>query len=144
MFVSFQSEKWRLSHLLQWETFALCRFISRGFIHTTLLQSICSATRQNKLLAHHSLLILVYFYKLLFHEIGVAVGGGWQALVAYINLGCYYIFGLPLGFLLGYLFHWGVQVKFSSQEKEKKIFSIPFILNFPLIKLQQSHTPIMN
>lgn len=33
---------------------------------------------------------------------GVAVGGGWQALVAYINLGSYYIFGLPLGFLLGY------------------------------------------
>ncbi|RZC53191.1 hypothetical protein C5167_012051 [Papaver somniferum] len=27
---------------------------------------------------------------------GVAVGGGWQALVAYINLACYYIFGLPL------------------------------------------------
>ncbi|XP_064948427.1 protein DETOXIFICATION 35-like [Musa acuminata AAA Group] len=40
---------------------------------------------------------------------GVAVGGGWQALVAYINLGCYYIFGLPLGFLMGYLLHWGVQ-----------------------------------
>ncbi|RZB93882.1 Protein DETOXIFICATION 34 isoform B [Glycine soja] len=33
---------------------------------------------------------------------GVAVGGGWQALVAYINLFCYYIMGLPLGFLLGY------------------------------------------
>ncbi|XP_008234187.1 PREDICTED: protein DETOXIFICATION 35-like [Prunus mume] len=33
---------------------------------------------------------------------GVAIGGGWQALVAYINLGCYYIFGLPLGYLLGY------------------------------------------
>ncbi|KAK4740706.1 hypothetical protein SAY87_024294 [Trapa incisa] len=33
---------------------------------------------------------------------GVAVGGGWQALVAYINLGSYYIFGLPLGFFLGY------------------------------------------
>ncbi|MED6112514.1 hypothetical protein PIB30_062401 [Stylosanthes scabra] len=33
---------------------------------------------------------------------GVAVGGGWQALVAYINLFCYYIVGLPLGFLLGY------------------------------------------
>ncbi|XP_026458476.1 protein DETOXIFICATION 35-like [Papaver somniferum] len=29
---------------------------------------------------------------------GVAVGGGWQALVAYINLACYYIFGLPLGY----------------------------------------------
>lgn len=40
---------------------------------------------------------------------GVAIGGGWQGLVAYINLGCYYVFGLPLGFLLGYLLHWGVQ-----------------------------------
>lgn len=40
---------------------------------------------------------------------GVAVGGGWQALVAYINLGCYYIFGLPLGFLLGYKLKMGVE-----------------------------------
>ncbi|ERM94950.1 hypothetical protein AMTR_s00009p00209720 [Amborella trichopoda] len=40
---------------------------------------------------------------------GVAVGGGWQALVAYINLGCYYILGLPLGFFLGYMFNMGVK-----------------------------------
>lgn len=40
---------------------------------------------------------------------GVAVGGGWQAFVAYINLGCYYIFGLPLGCILGYVAHLGVQ-----------------------------------
>ncbi|KAJ1694640.1 hypothetical protein LUZ63_011338 [Rhynchospora breviuscula] len=40
---------------------------------------------------------------------GVAVGGGWQGLVAYINLGCYYIFGLPFGFLLGYALKLGVQ-----------------------------------
>ncbi|MQM20429.1 hypothetical protein Taro_053448 [Colocasia esculenta] len=40
---------------------------------------------------------------------GVAVGGGWQALVAYINLGCCYIFGLPLGLVLGYVVHWGVE-----------------------------------
>ncbi|KAL9296980.1 hypothetical protein ACSQ67_022876 [Phaseolus vulgaris] len=33
---------------------------------------------------------------------GVAVGGGWQYLVAYINLFCYYILGLPLGFFFGY------------------------------------------
>ncbi|KAA8539944.1 hypothetical protein F0562_026636 [Nyssa sinensis] len=39
---------------------------------------------------------------------GVAIGGGWQALVAYINLGCYYIFGLPLGFFLGYRANMGV------------------------------------
>ncbi|OMO78796.1 hypothetical protein CCACVL1_14102 [Corchorus capsularis] len=40
---------------------------------------------------------------------GVAVGGGWQALVAYINLFCYYVIGLPLGFLLGYQFKFGVE-----------------------------------
>ncbi|PIN26440.1 putative membrane protein, predicted efflux pump [Handroanthus impetiginosus] len=39
---------------------------------------------------------------------GVAIGGGWQALVAYINLGCYYIFGLPFGYVLGYVAHFGV------------------------------------
>ncbi|KAM3207900.1 hypothetical protein ACQJBY_062901 [Aegilops geniculata] len=39
---------------------------------------------------------------------GVAVGGGWQGLVAYINLGCYYVLGLPLGYLLGYKFNYGV------------------------------------
>ncbi|KAK2983553.1 hypothetical protein RJ640_023087 [Escallonia rubra] len=42
---------------------------------------------------------------------GVAIGGGWQAIVAYINLGCYYIFGLPLGYLLGYKVNLGVQVE---------------------------------
>lgn len=41
---------------------------------------------------------------------GAAIGGGWQGLVAYINIGCYYIFGLPLGYLLGYKFNYGVGV----------------------------------
>ncbi|KAI3870116.1 hypothetical protein MKX03_021589 [Papaver bracteatum] len=40
---------------------------------------------------------------------GVAVGSGWQASVAYINIGCYYIVGLPLGAVLGWFFHLGVQ-----------------------------------
>jgi len=40
---------------------------------------------------------------------GVAVGGGWQGLIAYINLGCYYVFGVPLGLLLGYKFDLGVK-----------------------------------
>ncbi|XP_054823148.1 protein DETOXIFICATION 27-like [Prosopis cineraria] len=39
---------------------------------------------------------------------GVAVGSGWQSYVAYINLGCYYIIGLPLGILMGWVFHLGV------------------------------------
>ncbi|CAN4126758.1 unnamed protein product [Withania somnifera] len=39
---------------------------------------------------------------------GVAVGSGWQAYVAYINLGCYYLLGVPLGFTMGWGFHYGV------------------------------------
>ncbi|KAJ4714517.1 Protein DETOXIFICATION [Melia azedarach] len=39
---------------------------------------------------------------------GVAVGSGWQSTVAYINLGCYYLIGVPLGFLMGWVFHQGV------------------------------------
>ncbi|XP_077225579.1 protein DETOXIFICATION 23-like isoform X2 [Tasmannia lanceolata] len=34
---------------------------------------------------------------------GVALGAGWQSIVAYVNIGCYYVIGIPLGLLLGYL-----------------------------------------
>lgn len=40
---------------------------------------------------------------------GVAVGAGWQAIVAYINVGCYYFVGLPAGILLGFKFSFGVE-----------------------------------
>ncbi|KAI5342249.1 hypothetical protein L3X38_010124 [Prunus dulcis] len=33
---------------------------------------------------------------------GVAFGGGWQVMVAYINFACYYLFGLPLAIFLGF------------------------------------------
>ncbi|WOL08745.1 protein DETOXIFICATION 27 [Canna indica] len=39
---------------------------------------------------------------------GVAVGAGWQATVAYVNIGTYYIIGIPIGILLGWIFHLGV------------------------------------
>ncbi|KAL7230627.1 hypothetical protein ACSBR2_008991 [Camellia fascicularis] len=39
---------------------------------------------------------------------GVAVGSGWQSYVAYINLGCYYLLGVPLGFVMGWVFNQGV------------------------------------
>ncbi|KAI5656002.1 hypothetical protein M9H77_24795 [Catharanthus roseus] len=39
---------------------------------------------------------------------GVATGVGWQALIGYINLGCYYIIGLPIAILLGFVAHFGV------------------------------------
>ncbi|KAI3720344.1 hypothetical protein L6452_21260 [Arctium lappa] len=40
---------------------------------------------------------------------GVAIGAGWQALVAYVNVACYYIFGIPLGLSLGFALHMGIQ-----------------------------------
>ncbi|KAK4753607.1 hypothetical protein SAY87_001711 [Trapa incisa] len=40
---------------------------------------------------------------------GVAVGAGWQALVAYVNIACYYLFGVPLGLVMGYKLNWGVE-----------------------------------
>ncbi|KZV55169.1 multidrug resistance pump [Dorcoceras hygrometricum] len=40
---------------------------------------------------------------------GVAVGAGWQVSVALVNIGCYYVFGLPLGALVGYKFDLGVR-----------------------------------
>ncbi|CAH8320442.1 unnamed protein product [Eruca vesicaria subsp. sativa] len=38
----------------------------------------------------------------------VAVGSGWQSYVAYINLGCYYCIGIPLGILMGWILKFGV------------------------------------
>ncbi|KAL6849944.1 hypothetical protein ACP4OV_020571 [Aristida adscensionis] len=39
---------------------------------------------------------------------GVAIGSGWQSVVAYINIGCYYIIGIPTGIILGWFFELGV------------------------------------
>ncbi|KAK4398954.1 protein DETOXIFICATION 40 [Sesamum angolense] len=40
---------------------------------------------------------------------GVAVGCGWQSFVAYVNIGCYYAVGIPIGCLLGFKFNLGVK-----------------------------------
>lgn len=42
---------------------------------------------------------------------GVAVGGGWQKYVTYVNLACYYLVGIPTGIFLGYVVD--LQVKVS-------------------------------
>ncbi|KAL6214950.1 hypothetical protein ACLB2K_014382 [Fragaria x ananassa] len=39
---------------------------------------------------------------------GVAIGSGWQAIVAYVNLSCYYIIGLPIACVLGFKTSMGV------------------------------------
>ncbi|CAN6908073.1 unnamed protein product [Brassica oleracea] len=40
---------------------------------------------------------------------GVAVGCGWQAFVAYVNIGCYYFVGIPIGYVLGLTYDMGAK-----------------------------------
>ncbi|XP_071705522.1 protein DETOXIFICATION 40-like [Rutidosis leptorrhynchoides] len=40
---------------------------------------------------------------------GVAVGCGWQSFVAYVNVGCYYVVGVPLGSVLAFKFNFGAK-----------------------------------
>jgi len=39
------------------------------------------------------------------YTIGVARGSGWQHLGAYVNLGSYYLVGIPVAILLGFYLH---------------------------------------
>nr|XP_010941348.1 protein DETOXIFICATION 33-like [Elaeis guineensis] len=59
-------------------------------------------------------LATVFAFTLLLNSVqpvltGVAVGAGWQWLVAYINLGCYYVVGIPIGYRLASKFDLGVK-----------------------------------
>lgn len=54
---------------------------------------------------------LTYMHVYVFKNVGVAIGAGWQAVIAYINITCYYIFGIPLGLILGFVAKWGVKVR---------------------------------
>ncbi|KAK3023244.1 hypothetical protein RJ639_044410 [Escallonia herrerae] len=50
---------------------------------------------------------------------GVAVGSGWQAWVAYVNLGCYYLVGIPIGIVMGWVFNLGVEAERATTHIEK-------------------------
>uniref|UniRef100_A0A453JCI7 Protein DETOXIFICATION n=1 Tax=Aegilops tauschii subsp. strangulata TaxID=200361 RepID=A0A453JCI7_AEGTS len=45
---------------------------------------------------------------------GVAVGCGWQVFVAYVNVGCYYFIGMPLGLFLGFYLGLGAKGVWSG------------------------------
>ncbi|XBH59334.1 hypothetical protein VPH35_080619 [Triticum aestivum] len=45
---------------------------------------------------------------------GVAVGCGWQVFVAYVNVGCYYFVGMPLGLFLGFYLGLGAKGVWSG------------------------------
>lgn len=82
------------------------------------------------------MLILYYFLQSIFIIIiinkiaGVAVGSGWQAIVAYVNIGTYYLIGIPLGIFLGWYFKLGVMVYISSINFPFLIFDNFFFFSF--------------
>ncbi|KAF6145683.1 hypothetical protein GIB67_002777 [Kingdonia uniflora] len=45
---------------------------------------------------------------------GVAVGAGWQALIAYVNVACYYLVGLSAAIVLGFIFNLGLEVSVTG------------------------------
>ncbi|OAP08720.1 hypothetical protein AXX17_AT2G30900 [Arabidopsis thaliana] len=49
---------------------------------------------------------------------GVARGCGWQKIGAFVNLGSYYLVGVPFGLLLGFHFHVGGRVKKATSRAE--------------------------
>lgn len=44
----------------------------------------------------------------------MAVGSGWQVVVAYVNVGAYYLIGLPIGCVLGYKTSLGAAVNTTA------------------------------
>ncbi|RVW89812.1 Protein detoxification 24 [Vitis vinifera] len=44
-----------------------------------------------------------------YSQASVAVGAGWQGVVAFVNVGCLYILGIPLGVFLAYVAHLSVR-----------------------------------
>lgn len=74
---------------------------------------------------------------------GVAIGAGWQALVAYVNIACYYLFGIPVGLVLGYKLDWGVKVCHSqfSPLFIRIVFRMNYI--FQQILVKEKSRPIL-
>ncbi|KAH0647198.1 hypothetical protein KY285_032446 [Solanum tuberosum] len=81
-------------------TLALFFFFLRGrlaFVFTKSLEVVKEVDSLSPLLAFSVLLNSVQPVLS-----GVAVGAGWQTIVAYVNIICYYLVGIPVGVMLGY------------------------------------------
>ncbi|RQO99102.1 hypothetical protein POPTR_013G069400v4 [Populus trichocarpa] len=80
----------------------LCMVFSReiSYLFTSSEEIAESVSRLHVLLAFSMLLNSIFPVLT-----GVAVGAGVQSMVAFVNLGSYYVIGLPVGILLGYVAH---------------------------------------
>ncbi|CAI9756303.1 unnamed protein product [Fraxinus pennsylvanica] len=53
--------------------------------------------------------ICILFTNFQYALTGVAIGAGWQVPVAFINVGCYFLIGVPLGVLMAYKFKMDIE-----------------------------------
>lgn len=53
---------------------------------------------------------LMETFTVIFCLTGVAIGSGRQAIVAIVNIGSYYLVGMPVGVVLGWLLMFGIKV----------------------------------
>ncbi|KAK8618297.1 hypothetical protein V6N13_132292 [Hibiscus sabdariffa] len=60
---------------------------------------------------------------------GVAVGCGWQTFVAYVNVGCYYVVGIPVGCLLRFKYDLGAKVETTKKRLDKWEDKEPLLKN---------------
>ncbi|XP_040382941.1 protein DETOXIFICATION 33-like [Oryza brachyantha] len=86
------------------------------FVAVLLLRDVYGApfTESPEVVRAVASLGVVFAFSLLLNSVqpvlsGVAVGAGWQWLVAYINLGCYYCVGIPVGYAIAFPLRRGVQ-----------------------------------
>jgi Na+-driven multidrug efflux pump len=52
---------------------------------------------------------LIFFF-LWIENSGIAAGCGWQKIGAFVNLGAYYLMGIPTAILLAFVYHIGGKV----------------------------------
>lgn len=71
----------------------------------------------------------------------MAVGAGLQSTVAIINLCCFYLIGVPIGALLGYVAHLQVKVKVSLRSNIVIDFPIALISEVVRTLQKSSHIP---
>lgn len=88
-----------------------------SFVAVLLLRDVYGApfTDSPEVVEAVASLAVVFAFSLLLNSVqpvlsGVAVGAGWQWLVAYVNLGCYYGVGIPVGYILAFPMHQGIRV----------------------------------
>ncbi|XP_020235448.1 protein DETOXIFICATION 33 [Cajanus cajan] len=80
---------------------------TRGYFPYLFTTSVAVAKETTMLAALLGVTVLLNSLQMVLS--GIAVGAGWQSLVAYINVGCYYIVGLPAGIVLGFTFGFGAE-----------------------------------